>query len=81
MKFEGIIVKRYSGFYYILSEDKNIWECSLRGRFRLKKQTFFPGDNVVCTKIDKDNKKAVIEEVLPRFSELERPLIANVDQV
>ncbi len=81
MEFTGIIMKGYSGFYYVLDEQQQVWECSLRGKFRLKKQTFLPGDKVSCTKIDEYAKKGVIEEVLPRRSQLDRPLVANVDQV
>lgn len=82
MEFTGVIFKGYSGFYYVLGqEDNRIWECSLRGKFRLKKQTFLPGDRVICTKTDQLLAKAVIEEVLPRRSELLRPHVANVEQV
>lgn len=91
MKFTGVIVKGYSGFYYVLEEDlrpednlkagQKLWECSLRGKLRLKKQTFFPGDRVVCSKTDEVVGKAVLEEVLPRRTELSRPSVANVDQV
>ncbi|MGI6144252.1 MAG: ribosome small subunit-dependent GTPase A [Clostridia bacterium] len=92
MNFKGIIIKGYSGFYYVLEEitkdkeqnngtNRKVWECSLRGKLRLKKQTFLPGDVVVCNKTDVDKGKAVIEEVLPRRTELIRPAVANVDQV
>jgi ribosome biogenesis GTPase len=81
MKFTGIIMKGYSGFYYVLDEQQQVWECSLRGKFRLKKQAFLPGDKVSCIKINDLAQKGVIEEVLPRRSQLDRPLVANVDQV
>jgi ribosome biogenesis GTPase len=80
-QFTGIIMKGYSGFYYVLDEKERIWECSLRGRHRIDRQTFLPGDRVVCTIVNETTGKAVIEEVLPRRSELDRPLVANVDQV
>jgi ribosome biogenesis GTPase len=91
VKFTGIIIKGYSGFYYVLEEsmnqaeqspaEKKIWECSLRGKLRLKEQAFFPGDRVVCTKVNKQKGQAVLEEVLPRRTELSRPSVANVEQV
>lgn len=80
-QFTGIIMKGYSGFYYVLAEEERIWECSLRGRNRRKGQTFLPGDRVVCTIVNETTGKAVIEDVLPRRSQLDRPLVANVDQV
>lgn len=74
---QGIISKGYSGFYYVNAEGK-LWECSLRGRFRVRSQDFLPGDRVNITPLTGD--KGVIEEVLPRRNILVRPSIANVDQ-
>jgi len=75
---EGIITKGYSGFYYVHS-GVQLWECSLRGRFRLNAQDFLPGDRVKISPLK--GTKGVIEEVLPRINSLIRPAIANVDQV
>lgn len=75
---EGIILKGYSGFYYVKSEE-NIYECSLRGKNRLKKIRFLPGDYVNFEPLT--NVSGVINEVLPRRNELIRPPIANVEQV
>lgn len=80
---EGILLKGYGGFYYVYAEGR-VWECSLRGRFRIRDQEFFPGDRVIIlpatdTKAAKDNK-AVIEKVKERRNSLVRPSIANVDQ-
>lgn len=74
---KGIILRGYSSFYYVLADEKE-YECSLRGKYRLKKQDFLPGDNVLISLVGND--KGVIEEVLPRKSRLIRPPIANVDQ-
>lgn len=75
-----MIIKGYSGFYYVW--DGNVtWECSLRGKFRIKKQKFLPGDTVTVTVIDESKKKAVIENVKPRKVEMVRPSIANIEQV
>ncbi len=79
MTREGIITKGYSGFYYVW-DGNSLWECSLRGKFRVKKQNFLPGDCVIITILDEKRKKAVIEQVLPRKTQLVRPPIANVDQ-
>lgn len=74
---KGIILRGYSSFYYVLAENKE-YECSLRGKYRVKKQDFLPGDNVLISTVD--NNKGVIEEVLPRENQLVRPPIANVNQ-
>ncbi|MDS1029873.1 ribosome small subunit-dependent GTPase A [Bacillota bacterium LX-D] len=75
---EGIIIRGYSGFYYVQTND-SIYECSLRGRYRLKKQDFLPGDRVMILPRQGEGK-GVIEELLPRKVELLRPAIANVNQ-
>lgn len=79
MLLEGIIVRGYSGFYYVQVGEK-VYECSLRGRYRLTKQDFFTGDRVKIKPVE-GKEKGVIEEVLPRQTVLFRPPIANVTQV
>ena len=74
---EGVLLKGYSGFYYVYAEDQ-VWECSLRGRFRIKDQEFIPGDRVII--LPEGENKATIEKVEPRRNSLSRPAIANVDQ-
>jgi len=73
----GVLLKGYGGFYYVYAEDR-VWECSLRGRFRVKDQDFLPGDGVEILPEDED--KATIEAVGSRRNVLSRPAIANVDQ-
>ncbi len=75
---EGIVIKAYSGFYYVQANNK-LWECSLRGRFKKVKKNVFAGDTVRIKTIDE--KTGVIEEILPRTNILIRPAIANVEQV
>lgn len=74
---EGVLLKGYGGFYYVYAEDR-VWECSLRGRFRVKDQDFLPGDRVEI--LPDEEGKATIEAVEPRRNALIRPTIANVDQ-
>ncbi|MDR3271580.1 MAG: ribosome small subunit-dependent GTPase A [Peptococcaceae bacterium] len=74
----GILLKRTSGFYYVFAEDQ-LWECSLRGRFRIHDQDFLPGDRVWIQ--PGLGKKATIEKVEPRRNQLVRPPVTNIDQV
>lgn len=74
---EGLLIKGYNSFYYV-REGGRLWTCSLRGRFRLTKQKFLPGDRVKFS--DLGYPKGVIEEVLPRKNFLIRPAVANVEQ-
>jgi len=73
----GVLLKGYGGFYYVFAEDQ-VWECSLRGRFRVQDQDFLPGDRVKI--LPEEENKATIEAVEPRRNALSRPAIANVDQ-
>lgn len=77
MLIQGTLMKGYAGFYYVYADDR-VWECSLRGRFRVKKQDFIPGDKVIV--LPGTGEKATIEKVLERHNSLVRPSIANVDQ-
>lgn len=75
---EGVVVKAYGGFYYVLSDDQ-IWECYLRGRIRKSGSQVLVGDMVRFKMLEED-ERGVIEEVLPRRNSLIRPPVANVDQ-
>jgi ribosome biogenesis GTPase len=77
---EGLLVKGYGGFYYV-DDGKRLWACSLRGRFRVRKQVFLPGDRVEFLVVDDARQTGVVEAVLPRRNELLRPPVANMDQV
>ncbi len=75
---EGIILKGYSGFYYVLA-DGEVWECALRGRHKMTGDDFLPGDRVRIRPAR--TGRATIEEVLPRTSRLLRPPVANVSRI
>lgn len=77
---EGLLIKGYGGFYYV-DDGRRLWECSLRGRFRIRKQVFLAGDRVDFIAVDEGRGIGVIEAVLPRKNELLRPPTANMDQV
>lgn len=74
---EGIVIKAYGGFYYVLAGGKE-WECSLRGRLRHERQQVLVGDRVVL--IPRHGRAGVVEKVLPRTTVLVRPPVANVEQ-
>ncbi len=73
---KGIIVKLISNDYTVLSHDDNkYYICKARGKFRNMNVLPLVGDKVIF-----DSKNKLILEILPRRNELNRPLIANVDQ-
>lgn len=75
---EGILVKSVGGFYFVEHEGK-IYECRLRGRLRLQEEEILPGDRVQFQEIAPG--QGVIGGILPRKTKLERPAVANIDQV
>ncbi|MGB3367615.1 MAG: GTPase RsgA, partial [Acidaminobacteraceae bacterium] len=79
MAINGIILKGIAGFYYVKT-DSGVYECKARGKIKNKKITPLVGDDVKMNIEDAVNMKGIIEEILPRRSELLRPTVANVDQ-
>ena len=73
----GIITKAIGGLYTVDASD-GIFECKARGIFRKKKISPMCGDKVV---ISQDKNCCVIDEILPRSSELIRPPLANLDML
>ncbi len=70
---EGRITKQISN-QYVVTSNNNSYTCTARGKFRNLKLSPCVGDIV---KIDPE--KLVIEEILPRKNELDRPVVCNVD--
>lgn len=77
----GVVMKGIGGFYYIKSPYHGIVECKARGIFRKDDITPLPGDKVSFSIVDTDKNTGLIEEILPRTSELVRPAVANVTQL
>ncbi|MDE5888752.1 MAG: GTPase RsgA, partial [Bacilli bacterium] len=69
----GQIIRVISNLYTVKVGDM-LYGCRARGKFRKDNISPIVGDNVV---IDSENN--VIDEILPRRNELDRPVIANVD--
>lgn len=75
-RVEGLVLKKYSGFYYVQDQDNNLYQCRLRGKI---KDLVTTGDRVMVSPLESGS--GILEEVLPRLSELYRPRIANVTLV
>lgn len=69
----GQIIRVISNLYTV-KVGEALYGCRARGKFRKDNISPIVGDNVV---IDIDNN--VIDEIMPRKNELDRPVIANVD--
>lgn len=73
----GQVVRFHGGFYYVMEKNTGvIRECVRRGKF--VKARLCVGDLVVINEASPG--KFVIEELLPRRTELVRPLVTNVEQ-
>jgi ribosome biogenesis GTPase len=88
---QGLIVKALSGYYYVLPElsvqdsishaangsEQSLVQCRGRGILRKHKTPPLVGDRVIYELTE--NGEGMVDEILPRTSELIRPPIANVD--
>lgn len=75
---KGLIVKGIGGFYYVETEAEII-EAKGRGIFKKDGTTLMVGDEVELEIIDEEEKKGVINAILPRKNSFIRPPIANAD--
>lgn len=76
---QGFIIKGIGGFYYIKT-DNGTYECRARGKFKNQNLTPLVGDKVMMSIVDPAEMKGVVEEILPRSTELLRPSVSNVNQ-
>ena len=74
----GIILKALSGFYYVY-DNGMVLQCRARGKFRHEKITPLVGDRVEYTPLEAEN--GVLDAILPRKNEFQRPAVANMDQM
>jgi ribosome biogenesis GTPase / thiamine phosphate phosphatase len=81
----GTVVAVQANFYQVRSIRESGEEilllCTRRARLKKIGQKVMVGDRVTVVEIDLQEKRGAIASVLERESELERPQIANVDQI
>lgn len=76
----GRILKALSGFYYVNETGTTaLTTCRARGRFRHQKITPLVGDWVEFTTLP--DGSGMVDELLPRHNEFQRPAVANLDQL
>ncbi|MFD2661025.1 ribosome small subunit-dependent GTPase A [Paenibacillus thailandensis] len=83
-QLKGRIVKALSGYYYVRPEEETgeagsapAVQCRARGIFKKRGVSPLVGDAVLYSLTE--NGEGVVDELLPRRSELIRPPVANVD--
>lgn len=77
---QGLIIENISNLYRIKTE-KGIYEANARGKFKREEITPVVGDKVEIQILDKENKKAVIEEIQERTTYIKRPKMSNITQL
>ncbi len=77
---EGRIIRGVGGFYYIKTATGDVYECRARGAFRLEHQKPLVGDYVDFEVISEGDKTGNVVMIRPRYNELIRPAVANIDQ-
>ena len=76
----GTIIKALSGFYYVdVGAEQEPITCRGRGKQRHQKITPLVGDHVAIT-VTEDGT-GMVDEVLPRSNQFQRPMVANMDQL
>lgn len=78
MIYDGKIIKGIGGFYYVEAADA-VYECKARGIFRKEKLTPLCGDFVRISV--NDGTENTIDEIKPRKNFLNRPPLANIDNL
>jgi ribosome biogenesis GTPase len=76
---EGVILKGIGGFYDVLA-DGAVFRCRPRGRFRKLGIIPMVGDRVRFTP-ESQVSEGTLEEILPRKNTLNRPSVANIDNL
>ena len=77
---QGKIIGNISNVYKIKTESKE-YNAYARGKLKNNEITPLVGDNVEIEVLDKRNKKAVIEKIMPRKVYIKRPKVANITQI
>ncbi len=75
MKEEGRVLKTYSGYYYVATEDRVI-PCKIKGRMKQRRYSLVTGDRVL---IESDGAEGMVTDILPRSNFIDRPTMANLD--
>lgn len=77
---QGLIIENISNLYKIKTSSE-IYEANARGKLKKEEITPVVGDNVIIQILDEENKKAIIEEILPRTTYIKRPKMSNITQL
>lgn len=74
----GLVIKAEANFYNVVADGQE-YLCTMRANLKKAGQLIKVGDQVRLTELEQE--RPAIEDILPRRNALEKPAIANVDQV
>lgn len=77
---QGLITENIANLYRIKSNNKT-YEANARGKFKKEEITPVVGDKVEIEILDEENKKAVINKIMPRTTYVKRPKMSNITQI
>ncbi len=77
---KGRIINNISNIYFVETENET-YECNARGKFKSTEISPVVGDVVYIEILDKENKKAVINQIEERKKYIKRPKLANITQL
>lgn len=76
---DGIIIKGIGGFYYVKTEDGEIFSCRARGKFRKDGIVPMVGDFATIDVTDNEKKEGYVVKIKERKNQFVRPPVANID--
>lgn len=76
---KGLVLKAIAGQYLVKSK-KGEFTCGIIGKIKYQKERPIVGDFVMFEVTDQKDDEGMIQEILPRRSQLHRPLVSNVSQ-
>ncbi len=71
----GIVLRVYSDFIDVLTDEGEHWQCKVMGRLKRRRRLttlIAAGDRVIIKPVDADKREGVITDILPRKSTLSR---------
>ena len=81
-QYQGTVISALANFYWVFLEELDgYFLCTRRSLLKKVGKSILVGDLVIVEELDYQSHSAVISQVLPRSSILNRPPIANASQI
>ena len=81
----GRVIRAAGGFFTVLTDEGESYQCRARGNLKRDNRSLMVGDRVLFvpsrSESDPGQDEGIIEQLLPRLNQLNRPSVANIDQM